>query len=226
MKKVSSILWGIVLIAVGVIVALNAFEVTDIDLFFDGWWTLIIIVPCLIGLFTEHEKMGNLIGAGIGVVLLLCCQNILSFDMLWKLAVPAVIVLIGVKLIFSGLFGNKAAQTFKKIKESGQLKSGTAVFSGSNMNFAGEVFHGAELNAVFGGVECDLRGAIMEQDCAINASAVFGGIDIYVPDNINVKVNSNSIFGGVSDKKHANSQENTHTLYINATCMFGGVDIK
>ena len=41
------------------------------------------------------------------------------------------------------------------IKESGtELKNGTATFSGVNMNFDGEVFEGAELNAVFGGVKC------------------------------------------------------------------------
>ena len=50
MKKVSGILWGIVLVAVGVILTLNAFGVANVDIFFDGWWTLFIIVPCVIGL--------------------------------------------------------------------------------------------------------------------------------------------------------------------------------
>ncbi|MEE1115844.1 MAG: hypothetical protein UH851_03185, partial [Clostridia bacterium] len=39
--------------------ALNAFNITDIDVFFDGWWTLFIIIPCAIGLFTEREKIGG-----------------------------------------------------------------------------------------------------------------------------------------------------------------------
>ena len=62
MKKAGSVLWGIVLIAAGVIWALNEFNVTNINVFFDGWWTLFIIVPCAIGLFTEREKTGNIIG--------------------------------------------------------------------------------------------------------------------------------------------------------------------
>ena len=60
MKKFKSIIWGIVLVAVGVIVALNALEITDIDIFFEGWWTLFIIIPCFIGIFTSREKFGNL----------------------------------------------------------------------------------------------------------------------------------------------------------------------
>ena len=65
MKKISSVIWGIVLIAAGALFALNALNITNIDIFFDGWWTLFIIVPCAVGLFTEREKTGNIIGIKI-----------------------------------------------------------------------------------------------------------------------------------------------------------------
>ena len=227
MKKLSKILWGAALILVGGIFALNAFGITDITVFFDGWWTLFIIVPCFIGIFSEREKTGNIIGFLIGVFLLLCCQNVLDFDMLWKLAVPAIIVIIGLKLIFTAIFGDKATKMLVESQKNGDnVKSGTATFSGQDLNFDGEVFEGAELNAVFGGVKCDLRHAVIEKDCAVTASAIFGGIDICVPDNINVKITSNSVFGGVSEKKHQPYIEGAVTLYINATCIFGGVEIK
>ena len=227
MKKISKILWGIALIAIVGIFALNAFGVTDIQLFFDGWWTLFIIVPCFIGIFSEREKIGNIIGLLIGVFLLLCCQNILGFDMLWKLAFPAIIVIIGLKLIFGAVFGDKTMKLLESSKQSGDnIKIGCATFSGQDLIFDGEQFSGAELTAVFGGVKCDLRHAIIEKDCAITATAIFGGIDIFVPDYVNVKVNSNSIFGGVSEKKHRPTVQGAVTVYINATCMFGGVEIK
>ena len=227
MKKLSSILWGLVLIAVGVIFALNAFGVTDIDVFFDGWWTLFIIVPCAIGLFSERDKMGNLIGLCIGAFLLLCCQDILEFDMLWKLAVPVIIILIGVKMIFGGIFDVKRAEVKKKMKENGEaLKSYCATFSGQNINFDGELFTGAELVAVFGGIKCDLSRAVFENECIIEVSAIFGGVDIILPSGVNVKLNSNSIFGGISNKKYQNDKNNTVTVYINGTCIFGGVEIK
>ena len=119
MKKISSVIWGIVLIAAGALFALNALNITNIDIFFDGWWTLFIIVPCAVGLFTEREKTGNIIGIAVGVFLLLCCQDILSFSMLWKLLVPAIIVIIGLKMVFTGLFGNKANGIIAKIKQNG-----------------------------------------------------------------------------------------------------------
>ena len=227
MKKLSKILWGVVLVLVGGIFALNAFGVTDVEVFFDGWWTLFIIVPCLVGIFSEREKTGNIIGLLIGIFLLLCCQNVLSFGLFWKLVIPAIIVIIGLKLILGAVLGEKATKMIAVSRQNGNnVKTGCATFSGQDLNLDGEVFEGAELNAVFGGVKCDLRHAIFEKDCAITASAIFGGIDIFVPDNVNVKITSNSIFGGVSEKKYRPYVENAVTVYINATCMFGGVEIK
>lgn len=227
MKKLSKILWGAVLILIGVIFALNAFGITDVEIFFDGWWTLFIIVPCFIGIFTEREKTGNIVGLAIGVFLLLCCQDVLGFDMLWKLAIPTIIVIIGLRLIWGAFFGDKASKLISVSRENGDnIKVGCATFSGQDMNFDGEIFNGAELTAVFGGVKCDLRHAIIEKDCAINACGIFGGIDIFLPDSVNVKISSNSIFGGVSEKKHRPTVVDAPTVYINATCIFGGVDIK
>lgn len=55
MKNITKILWGTTLIAVGGIIALNAFGITDIELFFAGWWTLFIIVPCLVGIYWKSR---------------------------------------------------------------------------------------------------------------------------------------------------------------------------
>lgn len=225
MKKTSSIIWGIVLIAAGVVWAMNALNITDINIFFDGWWTLFIIIPCTVGLFTEREKTGNIVGILIGVFLLLCCWDILSFSMLWELLIPAVVVIIGLKLVFNGLFGNKGNEIRRKLRLEGkEIRSGFAAFSGCDLNYDGEVFEGAELTAVFGGVKCDLRNAVIQTDCAIEVTAVFGGIDILVPGNVNVKVNSTSIFGGMSNKTAVH--QNAPTIYVSGICMFGGVEIK
>ncbi len=225
MKRVTSVIWGVILIVAGALFALNALGITNIDVFFDGWWTLFIIIPCTIGLITDSDKVGNAIGVAVGVFLLLCCQDILGFDMLWKLAVPVIIVIIGIKMVFGSIFQNKAPKIIDELRTKGnQLKSGCAIFSGQNLNFEGESFEGAELTAVFGGVKCDLRNAVITKDCAIQAEAIFGGVTIFVPDNINVKVNSISLFGGVTNK--TKTKKDAVTLHISGTCIFGGVDIK
>lgn len=227
MKKANRIIWGVLLILAGGILALKSLNILNIDIFFDGWWTLFIIVPSIVGLINERDKTGSIIGIIVGVVLLLCARDILDFDMLWKLVFPAIIIIVGLKLVFGGVLNGKSDKIMAEIKSDGtNVVNGFAAFSGQDLYFNNEVFNGAELNAVFGGIKCDLRGAIIEKDCVINASAIFGGIDILVPDYVNIKVRSNSLFGGVSNKKHTNSPNNTVTLYINGTGLFGGVEIK
>lgn len=225
MKKLSNVLWGIVLIAVGAILALRAFGY-NIDIFFDGWWTLFIIIPCTVGLFTESDKTGNIIGIAVGLFLLLGCQNIISFAVIWKLMFPAIIILIGIKLIFSGTFSFARSKEINEIKQSGPAKAYFATFSGQDIDLSGAELENLELTAAFGGIKCDLRNAIIKKDAVITVSATFGGIDIFVPDGVNIKKNCNCIFGGISSGKHRNSSENTNTIYISGTCLFGGVDIK
>lgn len=201
---------------------------TNINIFFDGWWTLFIIVPCFIGLFKEREKTGNIIGLLIGIALLLACQDILNFEIIWKLAFPAILVIIGLSLIFKDTINSEVNKEIKKLNENKTKDGGyCATFSGQNLNFDGEKFSGTDLTAVFGGIKCDLRNANIEDDVVINVSSIFGGTEIYIPEDVKVKVKSTSIFGGVDEKKKNKIESaEAHTIYINATCLFGGAEIK
>lgn len=224
MKNITKLLWGFVLIGLGLIIGLNSFGITNIDIFFDGWWTLFIIIPCLINLFNKkEEKTGNIIGLIIGVLLLLSCQDILSFDMIAKLIVPVILVIIGLSLIFKNTLQKNISDKIKIEKKNG-LENITATFSGQRVNKE-EEFKGANLDAVFGGVTLDLTNAKIEKDAVIEASAVFGGVVILVPKDVNVQVKSTSIFGGVTNKIQ-NKKDNEKVIYIEATSLFGGVEIR
>ncbi len=227
MKTWKTLLWGLLLIGVGVIVGLNALDIVKIDLFFDGWWTLFIIAPSVIGLVSDKQKTGPLIGLLIGLAFLLTAQDIVPFRYLWKLAFPAALVIGGLLLIFRNVFGAKVNDTIHKLNENLNGKEEyCAVFGGQDIRFAGQMFDGASMSAVFGGIQCDLRDAIISQDAVLNVSAIFGGVDIFVPSTVKVVVRSTPLFGGVSDKSPTCMDEAVPTLYVNATCMFGGVDIK
>ena len=225
MKHLSKVIWGLILIAAAVIIALNSFGVIDFDLFFDGWWTLFIIVPSFVSVVQDRDKSGGLLGLAIGVLLLLSAQEIISWDMIWKIALPLAIAVVGIKMVISAFRKDRADRIVKEIKAEGRAsQSGVGIFSGTELSFDNVVFDGADLTAIFGGVGCDLRGAIIDRDCVIKVTCMFGGIDIKVPDNVKVVNNTVCVFGGV-DVKKSNSNA-IHTLYIDGLCMFGGVDIK
>ncbi len=231
MKKarVGKWLWGLVLVTLGVILGLRALGLAEIDIFFPGWWTLFIIVPCAIGVICDRgERVGNLIGLMIGVGLLLGCLGVVKFSMIWRLVLPATLVIVGVAIIFGDLLKKQIRKEMKGL-HTPEDKVYQAVFGEQKLNFDNEDFEGAKLETVFGGIKCDLREAKMKQDVMISANSVFGGVTIYPPEKVNVEVVSTSVFGGVTDhrrKAKGEKKQYKHTLYVNATCLFGGVDIR
>lgn len=225
MKTGKSIIWGIVLVVLGCALCLNALDLISFDLFFDGWWTLFIIIPSFISIFTEDNKTTSIIFLIVGILLLLACQDIIDFSLMGKLIAPIIIIIIGLSLLFRNAFNAGINKSIESINSTSKAKEEyTAVFAGQDIKLDKEEFHGTSINAVFGGVKLDLRNAVIKEDVVINGRAVFGGIDIYTPDNVNVQIKSNSVFGGV-DNKNKNSDKKI-TIYIDATCVFGGIDIK
>ncbi len=277
MKKTSSWLWGGVLVALGVILAVDALNIVKINIFFPGWWTLFIIVPCAIGLFTEKQKSGDIAGLIIGIALLMACLGVVSFGMLWKLILPFILVVIGLSVIARATTNGKVydkinharreqkshhhntntdkiaeAEVVEDGAKSGEKKKSEnaqkkieddiddedykneeywSTFSDQNINYSGKAFGGCRVDAVFGGADLDLREAKIKNEAIVRASSIFGSIIIYLPDDVNVEVASSAIFGGVDDKRAKSGKKNVEsdkrkTLFIDATCVFGGVEIR
>ncbi len=264
MKKTGSWLWGGVLVALGVILGINALGLAHINIFFPGWWTLFIIVPCAVGLFTDEHKGGPTAGLVIGICLLLSCLGILPFGILWKLLLPIILIIVGVTVMVRATSNGEVADKIRRARkeqaeerhagkkvveaevveddddddededddEKGNKKTGGpkyeeywSTFGDQNVNYDGKEFTGCRVDAVFGGADIDLRKAKIKNEAIVRASSVFGGIIVYVPDDVKVEVASTSIFGGVTDKRKSKAEAKT-TLYIDANCVFGGVEIR
>jgi predicted membrane protein len=224
MKKFNRILWGIVLVALGTIFALNALEIADINIFFDGWWTLFIIIPSVIGLLTEKDKIGNIITLLIGVGFLLAARDVFSFSTLWKLGIPIIVVLIGLRLIIGAFIKKPTYIPPQNPRDKGQ-KMHFVLFSGSDVDYSGEVFDGCSLTAVFGGIDCHLENAAIDKSVTVKASAVFGTIDVYLPQNVNAEVIVSSHFGKVVNERKNYHIDGAPTVQIKASAVFGGVNI-
>lgn len=225
-SKFANVLWGFIFIAVGILYAGNTFNLWDFKLFFHGWWTLFIIVPCLISIVENGFSTGNIVGLVIGVLFLLSSQGIVNSRIISKLIFPAILILIGIKIIFRDSFNktmNKGINV--NINREGRLEY-TSIFGNQKEMYPNEQFNGASMLAIFGCMELNLMNAIINEDIIINSTSIFGGVDIIVPINVNVKISSIPIFGGASNKARPCMDANAPTIYINATCIFGGLDSK
>ena len=100
MKKNNNLILGLILIVLGIIFGLKTLGICDINVFFKGWWTLFIIVPCFIGLIKDNDKTASIIGLVFGIMLLLDVRSVIDTDLFWKLFLPLVLIIVGLSVIF------------------------------------------------------------------------------------------------------------------------------
>ena len=245
MKKSTAILWGIVLIAAGVLWGLSSLGVAHINLFFDGWWTLFLIVPAIIDMISNGVKGWNTCLLAIGVVLLLTEQNIIPEKYLGPVIFAGVLIVLGVSLVGKYIRsgrpiviqnGEAPGQTFSDsageeysnpAADNTEYPYYTAVFSGVEARNISQNFKGAKVNAVFGGAEIDLRGVTIHEDITIYLTAVFGGVDVLAPQGARISVKRSGAFGG-TDCTAQGAPDQAQVPWVHFVCnsVFGGIDIK
>lgn len=113
-------------------------------------------------------------------------------------------------------------------QDTGEQVVCSAVFAGRDIRVDNSGFYGANLSAIFGGIDLNLKNAIIRRNVTIEVRAVFGGIDLVLPSNVRVVVDVTPILGGVENgtRTPLGADENTPTVYIKGTCLFGGVEVK
>lgn len=216
-------LWGIFLIIIGIGIAGQAFGVWDFNLLFDGWWTLFIIIPCIISIVQNGFNTANTVGLTVGALLLLSEQNVVRWAVIGKMIFPAILVALGITVLFKS---NHKRQIPIYADAKNGIVNYTAIFGGRDIRFPKEEFNGANITAIFGGINLDLTDALITKDVSVQVSSIFGGTEIRVPAGVAVKENCTPIFGGISNKSKYTAVENAPVIYVQALCMFGGVDIK
>ncbi len=108
----------------------------------------------------------------------------LDFSFVWKIFWPVVLILIG----WSLLRGTTST-------------GGThwAIMSGIELHEQGWQLESGNMIAFMGGIDLDLTVAdIPEKETVLNLTAIMGGIEVRVPDDISVECDGTAILGGVT----------------------------
>lgn len=231
-KSIGRYLVGLLVIAFGVIALLNNFAVTSISLgyVFSLLWPLLIITAGINFLINRRDIAGivtGLIIVLIGLAFLGRNAHLFYFDMIyfWNIFWPAIIILIGVNIM---------------AKSSQVHSSHFAVMGALEKKQDGWELKSTEYTALMGGIELDIRKAsFTEKEISLTLTAIMGGINIFVPDDIALTCNGTSILGGVNIKGQESGgiigsistqvgdvKSARHIIHIDCTCILGGIDIK
>lgn len=191
-----------------------------------GW------MPNITHYIFSWPNMLFLIGAGLllsgrakpGLVLILIgaffwTQRYWHIDM--SLFWPAILIFLGILFILK----NRDRDNDPKTSDSSRIDD-AVIFSGSKKTYSSSSFEGGKVSAMFGGVELDLRHAQPVEGATIDLFVMFGGAELKIPANWDVKIDTNPIFGGISDDRDKGIQKDGPTIRLKGLVLFGGVDIK
>ncbi len=101
-----------------------------------------------------------------------------------------------------------------------------AVFSGAERTGMLRVPRGTTAIALFGGAMLDLRQAVFEaHTITVDAYAVFGGVEVVVPEGVRVVNQVVPFFGGASSKARC-ADPTAPTVVVRGLAAFGGVSVS
>jgi predicted membrane protein len=215
---------GLLIILVGLLFLIGVLGEDGLGDIFSTYWPLFLIFIGLWILITHNfRSFFGLLLAAIGCLFLLINLEVLGHK-IWYYLWPVLIILFGLWVIFRPRFRSR-----EKIPEiKGHDLDVSGVFSGLKRVIDSKEFRGGKASAIFGGLELDFtESGLAENEATVDVTAAFGGIEIRVPAEWKIIVDSNPIFGAIEDKRKTFPQaEDAPKLYIRGIVIFGGIEIK
>ena len=141
---------------------------------------------------------------------------------------PVLLLYVGIEMLIYSLSHNPSQWLQRPLPdgEDGKRMCCSVRFGADEYVYRGEPFRGARLDALCGGLRLDMRQALINEDEEIDIHTFLGGVEILVPANVNVIVNSHDFLGGVSDETVKSPDSVFRTIHITARNFLGGVSIK
>lgn len=163
----------------------------------------------------------------IGLVFIAIGLGIIFNFNIGKYLFPAILIIIGLSMLFgqNNSWNNNGSTQATREKEI----EATAVFSSVNRKIESTDFKGGKVDVVFGGGEIDFRKAkiVKDEPAEVEVNAVFGGVEIIVPENWTVNSSITGVFGGVENTAKLPAQgKEQGRLNLKGAAVFGGVTIK
>ena len=218
---------GAFLIAVGTVILLDHMGVIHGEYYW-RFWPLLLIAVGIIKFLNEGKRVGGMMLVLVGIFFMLQNMGYRLFS--WANFWPFLIIGAGIAMIW-GRF-DRHHYIPSAAESSEESVQAFALFGGIEKRVHTSNLKGGQVTAMFGGVELDFRSAeIAGEEATVYVEAVFGGIEIVVPDRWTVVWQGENVFGGYSDQTRPPLPDvpgaaPRKRLNLKGRAVFGGVEVK
>lgn len=226
LRVTPQIILGLLIVAFGVILTADNLGYADAgDIL--RYWPLVLVAFGLARIFRDDCPSGRMSGGILVVVGLWLSGDLLfgfplSLDRWW----PLILVAVGFVILLRSVRGQPASGGRDAQSSTDAVISEVAIWSGKIRRVSSPAFRRADLTAIMGGVEVDLRAASTGgQEAVIDVFVWWGGIEITVPPDWAVS-NQVVVFMGGADDKSTGTQDARNRLVVRGFAVMGGVEIK
>jgi predicted membrane protein len=230
-RLTAQVMFGFLIIVLGVLFTLDNLELIDARDYIQYWPAGLVaigLVKIRHAARTGQGWFGGLAFTVVGIWMLIA--RIVYFTINARDLFPMLLVVLGGYMVWRGFGGSRRVPA----TNDGQSQfSAMAVMGGVSRRSTSQAFQGADLTAVMGGCEIDLRHASIAPgtEAVIEVFAFWGGIEIKVPEDWTVVPRVFPLMGGVDDKSRAplTAPDKAHQekrLVIRGIVVMGGVGIK
>ena len=220
--------WGLLLIAIGVGYLGNHLGLwSGFTVFFDGWWAILfIVIPAIMSMINNRINTTNTLAALIGILLFLSQTKRLAEVPVGKIALCAVVIFMGIRLILKPTHRRKKRADLRYVNEEAEIDKQRVLFGSDEISFRGRTFGGGNYSVSFGALSLDLREATLSHDCEIHIDVVFGAVELLLPEGTVVINDTNSLCGVVNIQRGRHTDPNLPKIFLCGTCTFGGAEVK
>lgn len=218
---------GLAVMTLGALLTLDNLGLFD----FSGLWRYWPVVLVLIGIskfVLGADLFGAVAWAAIGTALLASNFGLIRIRQLWPLA----LLVIGARLAFGAATrgavasGDGLLQVSRGRRDQADKIDAFALMGGTAHGTNSQAFRSGAATAFMGGCEIDLRQArIAGGEAVFDAFAMWGGVEIRVPEDWAVENRGIGLLGGFVDSTRRPAEPKGR-LVLSGLAIMGGVEAK
>jgi predicted membrane protein len=215
---------GVAVIGLGLIYLLDNLGLIDAHLTLRLWPVLLILFGVL--KLAQARAVPGYVSGGALVLLgvVFTIDRLGLFTMHWRTLWPLALIVAGGAVVATAIRARSGTAPSAPTDDDAVINA-AAILGGFRRRIASKTFRGGEITAIMGGCDLDLRDASIEGEAVLHVFAMWGGINLRVPDDWTVVLQGMPMLGGFDEKTTVPARADKR-LIVRGYAIMGGCEIR